>query len=499
MQLNRVGQVCAFVVVLACEAFGGISESQTLVVYNSASSDGTALKDAYLAAHAGIGASNVVDLNDASLLTADLSIADFNSKVRDPIRNHLSAAGIPQPSDIIAIVLIRPIPHRILDSDIALVGDNPGAAITEINDGDITYASVDSELVLLWQNLSNGEAGGQMDSLADNMIQNPYHTSATAIDAFSRGFITFAKTFANVSNIGWAVTSSGSARLTPGDMYLVCRIDGNSQTDALNLITHSQDITVNRETTHILLDEFDVTVGNELDDDPFFIDPGDDYEDTFFVLAINGWNVRYDGTFDFIESSEEPRPLIGYASYGENHSNEGAGANPPGSGTYINNFNFAKGAIFNTVESYNARALNGLGTLFNQEQVTDFVAAGGTFAVGNVFEPFSVAQPDNEFLMTRMLVNQRTWAEAAYASLPFLSWQSVVIGDPLASYDAILDIEGDCNADINVDITDYNAFAACLAQSPTGLGLECECFDFNVDTAVDLADFAELQVFFDLN
>ena len=497
MRIRLLALVCALAVVP--NAQGGITESQTLVVYNSASSDGTALKNAYLTAYPGIGASNVVDLNDSSLLTANLTIADFNSKVRNPIRSHLSASGFPQPGDIIAIVLIRPMPHRILDSDNALVGDNPSAAVTEINAGDITYASVDSELVLLWQNLSSGEAGGQMDSFADNMIQNPYHTSASAIDAFSRNFITVGKSFANFSNVGWAVTGSGSARLTPGDMYLVCRIDGNSQTDALNLIARAQEITVNRATTHVILDEFDVTVGDELDDDPFFIDPGDDYEDTESILSANGWNVRYDDTFDFIESSEEPRPLIAYASYGENHSNEGAGANPPGSGTYINNFNFARGAIFNTIESYNARALNGLGTLFSQEQIADFVAAGGTFAVGNVFEPFSVSQPDNEFLMTRMLVNQRTWAEAAYASLPFLSWQSVVLGDPLARFETIVDIEGDCNADISVDLADYNSFATCLAQSPTGLGLACECFDFNADTAVDLADFAELQVFFDVN
>ncbi|NOX57626.1 MAG: hypothetical protein GXP29_02055, partial [Planctomycetes bacterium] len=217
-------------------ARGAISESQTLVVYNSASSDGEALKDAYLAAHPGIGASNVVDLNDASLLTADLTIADFTTKVRDPIRAHLSAAGFPQPADIIAIVLIRPMPHRVLDSDNALVGDNPGAAATEINNGDVTYASVDAELVLLWQDLYGGEAGGALDSLADNMIQNPYHGSGAAIDAFSRTSITNAKVFGVFAGISWSISGIGATRLTPGDMYLVCRIDGTSQADALDVI-----------------------------------------------------------------------------------------------------------------------------------------------------------------------------------------------------------------------------------------------------------------------
>lgn len=480
-----------------CKVEGAISESQTLVVYNSASSDGTALKDAYLSAHPGIGASNVVDLNDASLLVSDLTIGDFTSKVRDPIRAHLAAPGFPQASDIIAIVLIRPMPHRLLDSDNALVGDNPGNSAAEFNpNGDATYASIDAELVLLWQDLYGGEAGVPMDSLADNVIQNPYFTSSSAIDSFSRSAITTGKLFANASNIAWAVASSGATRLTPGDMYLVCRIDGTTQSDALDLIDRAQDITVNRETTHVIFDEFDTTIGNELDDDPFFIDTGDDYEDAAFLLSISGWNVRYDSTFDFIESSEEPRPIIAYASYGENHSLESAGANPPGSGTYIDNFTFAQGAIFNTIESYNARGLNGLGTLFNQEQVEDFISAGGTFAIGHVFEPFTIAGSDNEYLFTRMLINQRTWAEAAYASIPLLSWQHVVLGDPLGRYENIVDLAGDCNADISIDIADYGQFASCLDQSPTGFGLECDCFDFNTDGEVDLFDFAEMQIVF---
>ena len=83
-------------------------------------------------------------------------------------------------------------------------------------------------------------------------------------------------------------------------------------------------------------------------------------------------------------------------------------------------FFFAPGAIFNTIESYNGRALNGLGTKFNQEQVADFIAAGGTFAVGSVFEPFSFSIPDNEFLFQRMLVPHKYWGEAAYMALPML-------------------------------------------------------------------------------
>ena len=414
-----------------------IAPDEVLVVYNAASADAVALKNTYLAAHPGIPAANVLALNDATLLTSDLTYTDFVNDVRNPIRSFLSAPGAPDAADIIAIVLIRPFPHRVLDTDNALIGDNPNGQGSELGAGDVTDASVDAELVLLWQNLDAGEAGGTMDSKSDNVIDNPYHQSATRIDLFSRASIQTQKSFTAVSNVAWFLAGAGAARLTPGDMYLVCRIDGNSLADAEASIERAQDLRINKALVRILLDEYDVSGNDDLDDDPLFSsgDPfiaGDDYEETRDILQAVGWDVRYDGTFDFIDSTQETSPLIAYASYGENHDINGLGENPPGSNTYIDNFVFPPGAIFNTVESYNGRALNGLGTLFGLEQAADFIAAGGTFAVGHVWEPFTFTLPDNEFLFVNMLSGQLTWAEAAYTSLPALSWHHVVFGDPLA-------------------------------------------------------------------
>jgi len=86
-------------------------------------------------------------------------------------------AGDPTPAGIVSICLIRGLPHRILDTDNALVGDNPSALSAEFSAGDATCAAVDAELVLLWQNLEGSEAGGTMDSTSDNLIVNPYHGS----------------------------------------------------------------------------------------------------------------------------------------------------------------------------------------------------------------------------------------------------------------------------------------------------------------------------------
>ncbi|MFH1419972.1 MAG: hypothetical protein ABII12_16990 [Planctomycetota bacterium] len=444
-------------------AFADIAENQVLVVYNSAAgSDATVLTDAYLAAHPGIPAENVLDLNDAALDVSDVSRSTFVSNVRDPIRSHLLLAGPPTPEGIVAIALIRPFPHRILDTDLPAAGDNPSQASSEANAGDATFASLDADLVLLWQDLETGESGGQMDSLADNMIDNPYHGSAADIGSFSRSAIQTAKTFSIFSNFAYQIAGVGATRLTPGDIYLVCRIDGNTLDDAVATIGRGDNLWINKAFGKILLDEFDVTVGNELDDEGFGPFPTtDDYETTRTVLQASGWNVRYDDTADFITSAEETDPLIAYASYGENHSQGGAGENPPGSGTYIQGFKFPVGAIFNTIESYNARGLNGLGTLFNQEQAADFIAEGGTFAVGHVWEPFAFSVPDNEFLLANMLGGQMTWAEAAYTCLPALSWQQVILGDPLAKPTIVTDPglpQGDLDGDGSVNGLDIAWF-----------------------------------------
>lgn len=489
----RICTMAAAALILStATASADIAENQVLVVYNQASAEGIALKDHYLAAHPGIPAQNVLALNSTSLLTFQRSQAQFISQIRDPIRAHLVANNLTQ--QVVAIVLIRPFPHRIFDTDAATAGDNVNVSATELSNGDATYASLDAELVLLWQDLFTGEAGGTMDSLSDNMIDNPYHMSTNGIESWTRANIQTAKTFTNRGNVAWVLGGSGSTRLTPGDMYLVCRIDGSTLADAQAVIDRAQGLVANRAVSWIILDEFDVTVGDERDDDPLFLtnDPflsGDDYEQTRDRMLADGWNVRYDDTANFIDSSEEVRPLIAYASYGRGHG--AAGEQPDAD--YIDDFNFAPGAMFNTIESFNGRAFNGLGTQFNQEQIADFITAGGTFGVGHVYEPFSFSVFDNEFLMYNMLVKGRTFAEAAYTAMPALSWQHIVVGDPLGRFLDVVDQWGDCNADGTVDDADTQHFVDCITGVPGTVGPACECADFDGDGDIDLRDMNEYQ------
>jgi hypothetical protein len=483
-----------------------MTESQVIVVYNSAAAEATALKDAYLAAHPGIGAAQVLDLSSKVLVDnpADLTYADFKQEVRDPVRAFLAGGVGFSPQSIVCIVLIRPMPHRIQDSDQPTAGDFPSPSANNFNSGDATFASVDAELVLLWQDLDNGEAGGTMDSHTDNTIDNPYHTRTEGIVGCAdcdRSNITTAKTFTPRLNLVWELGGIGATLLTPGDMYLVCRIDGTTLADAEAVIDRAQDVRLNQATTICVLDEFDVDGGaDDLDDDQLFLlnDPfiaGNDFEEATAALEGAGWTVRYDGTTDFIEGFEETRPIAAYASYGENHSQNGQ--NPQGSGIYIEGFLFPRGAMFNTAESYNGRALNGLETLLGQEQIADFITAGGTFGVGYVWEPFTITLFDNEFLFVNFLVNDLTFAEAAYSAMPALSWQHVVVGDPLAKASIVNDPglpPGDLNGDGFANGLDLPWFIDLLRNGPANYHAAFPALDpiaradFNGDQSVSLDD-----------
>ncbi len=65
-----------------------------------------------------------------------------------------------------------------------------------------------------------------------------------------------------------------------------------------------------------------------------------------------------------------------------------------------------------------------------QSLLGDLIREGITGGIGNAYEPYldSCARP--EILFPAYLAGYNL-AEASYLSLPFLSWQTVVVGDPL--------------------------------------------------------------------
>jgi uncharacterized protein (TIGR03790 family) len=89
-------------------------------------------------------------------------------------------------------------------------------------------------------------------------------------------------------------------------------------------------------------------------------------------------------------------------------------------------FRFPPGAIAEHIHSYSAHTLRSAA----EGWCGPLVARGVTATVGNVFEPYLqyVHRPD---LLLQALARGDTLGDAAYFALPVLSWQAVLIGDPL--------------------------------------------------------------------
>ncbi|KAA0217277.1 MAG: hypothetical protein DYG94_01420 [Leptolyngbya sp. PLA3] len=260
-------------------------------------------------------------------------------------------------------------------------------------------------------------------------------------------------------------------QVTPGDMYLVVRLDGHTQADVEAMITRATGLIYDVDSAGFVLDEAgsngiaDPGANSELDNQTGPMRVNDDFESTRDLLLADGrfnparlhydalggtanWsvgpNVDYGGEGLLVTDS-----LILLSHYGSNHFDAPNGAGVSANDTYADSFDYQPGAIFNTIESYNARAFGPLGTRFNQEQVADFIAAGGTFGIGHCWEPFANTVTDSQPLVRNFILGRMTWAEAAYTAIPALSWHYIIVGDPLArAFRGCEDIDGNGILDI---------------------------------------------------
>ena len=88
---------------------------------------------------------------------------------------------------------------------------------------------------------------------------------------------------------------------------------------------------------------------------------------------------------------------------------------------------FAPGAIAYHLHSFSAATVRST----TQNWVGPLLAKGATATLGCVAEPYLETTPDLGVLFSRLLVMGFSFGEAAYASLPALSWQITILGDPL--------------------------------------------------------------------
>ncbi|MDX2132191.1 MAG: hypothetical protein SFY69_09070 [Planctomycetota bacterium] len=460
----------------AASARAQLRADEVLLVYDSRLPDSLGVAEVYagsarvpggaggvVGARPGVRVVDLAALGAPQSNDATITYAQFEAWLREPIRTYLVSQNLTQ--RVRCLVLTKGLPHRIEDHQdtpaAAPVGDDPPGMIAEIQASDATCASVDSELTLLYHDLDVNEAGGQADSRADGAMLNPYWRLGTPIRLYPQTNNQAAKTYiTRLPGPVYLPSGSGASILLPGDIMLVVRLDGRSVPDIASSLARAGRVYYDTLAHIATFDESgangvaDGGPTDELDNAASLLSAlrdADDYEttrnelqsDTRFAPTFARYNELLGSTQFFVGprvawqptviTVVEPVALV--TTYGSNHFGLPLTTGGEIARTiYASSYNYADGAIFNTLESYNGRDLGGTGQLSfaPQQQIADFIAAGGTFGVASVWEPLADSAPDSRYLARNFLRGNLSWAEAAWSAIPGLSWQQIAIGDPLA-------------------------------------------------------------------
>jgi uncharacterized protein (TIGR03790 family) len=368
---SRPAAVLAMLLTL-CSAAAAHAQSgeHIAVVINEASPDSLKVGDYYVRQR-GIPPGNVIRIRTAP--TDAVERATFTNEIEAPISQALGDGRLQD--RILYIVLTKGIPLRVVG--------------TAGREG--TTASVDSELTLLYRRMV-GEV-----ILTRGSIANPYYLGTRPVSD--------ARPFTHREQ----------------DIFLVSRLDGFTAQDAIQLVDRCS---ASPAVGHIVLDQRG-EVANRL---------GDAW------LDAAATRLQEAGHADRVTVASAPKvagdtPVIGYYSWG---------STDPQNRTRSTGLMFAPGAIAATFTSTDARTFReppaqwvpleqGARAAFEgsaQSLTGDSLANKVAGAAGHVAEPYlqSVVRPDTLFPAYLAGFNL---AESFYLALPSLSWQTVIVGDPL--------------------------------------------------------------------
>jgi hypothetical protein len=171
-------------------------------------------------------------------------------------------------------------------------------------------------------------------------------------------------------------------------------------------------------------------------------------------------------------------------------------------------FTLANGAIFTSLESFNAVTLFSDQTT-TQAKIIDYIDIGGSGAIGHSFEPQADAAIDNEFVFYNFLADKDgdlvadlCFVEAAWTGIPYLSWTEVVIGDPLMRVhyglgedQAWTQFPGDITGDDKVNFVDVAKVrlangAVLYTEDSTKNSKYDDLCDLNADGKINFVDVA---------
>ncbi len=349
-----------------------------LLVVNKASKDSRAVAE-YYQAQRNIPTTNVCTINTGE--EEEIRRVFFEDDIQKPIAACISKRHLQD--QVLYIVLTKGVPLKVKGEQ----------------GGNQDYASVDSELTLLYQFLLGVKVR------TDGTIPNPYFGAHMAGE------------FPRFSHLYFPI-------------YLVTRLDGYDVVDVKAFIDRGRrtQFAATGEGRFILdLNYDDQSEGNRW------------LRDAATALKQAGIpesRIELETTQKFLTGEKD---VLGYASWGSNDR-----ANP----FRVLGNQWLDGAVVSEYVSTNGRTFekppeswktgkwsDPPSTFFAgapQGLVGDYIHEGVTGISGNVYEPYlqGCARPQ---ILFAAYVRGHNLAESFYAALPFLSWQSIVIGDPLVS------------------------------------------------------------------
>jgi uncharacterized protein (TIGR03790 family) len=369
---------CAWVVAVLANSASAFAQSaeNVAVVINDASPQSQRIGDHYIKTR-GIPAANVIHVRLAA--TETITRAAYTSAIEGPIAQALRRNALQD--RILYVVLTKGIPLRISG--------------TSGLDG--TVSSVDSELTLLYRRMT-----GRQVAVAGR-VANPYFLDAAPIRS--------AQPFTHQAH----------------DIFLVTRLDGFTVEEVVALIDRGR--TSSQEGRFVL----DQRGGIHSDRS------GDAW------LAEASRRLGEVGLRDrvVLESTTDPvrniTDVLGYYSWG---------SNDPQNRVRRVQMRFVPGALAATFVSSDARTFenppadwvplsdwDNRATWYGgspQSLTGDLIREGATGVAGHVAEPYlqSTIRPE---ILFPAYVSGFNLVEAFYLAMPHLSWQTIVVGDPLCA------------------------------------------------------------------
>jgi uncharacterized protein (TIGR03790 family) len=349
--------------------------ANVMVVINEESPESVRIGEYYVAKRR-IPPENVVRLETA--VADEMDRVTFELFIERPISINLTQNA--SQDRVHYIVLTKGVPLRVRGS-----GGLDGST-----------ASVDSELSLLYRKLLG------MPIPPAGRIPNPYYLGDRPLSA--------AQPFTHRTH----------------DIFLVTRLDGFNVDDVIKLIDRGA---APERNGVFVLDQRAVVLGNRV---------GDDWLSSAAErLAGGGFAERV-----VLERSKTPAkaaaPVLGYYSWGSNDASVS---------TRHADVAFAPGALAGMFVSTDARTFKeppagwsigkwgqtkGYFEGSPQSLTGDLIRAGATGVAGHVAEPYLDGSARPQILFPGYVAGFNL-AESFYLSIPYLSWQNVVIGDPLCA------------------------------------------------------------------